>query len=172
MKKQNKLITFATLAIGGFILDMGTKLWAQKALVAEYINPAEQSPFSLNLTLAMNKGSAFGMFTGIPGARWILTAIGIGALFFIYYLYKRPETKSRLYLIGLGILTGGALGNLVDRIIFGHVTDFIQFWGFPSVDILWPWPTFNVADVLLLVGVGLMFIYTLFFAESEKNEKK
>ena len=173
MKFKKKPVIFISLLVSGFALDILTKIWANSTLKQEFINPDKQSHFSFNFTLAYNKGAAFGMLNSVSGGRWILTVVGILALFAIYYFYKRPESKSRLYLIGLALVAGGALGNLVDRIFMGKVTDFIQFWGTPSIKTTWPWPTFNVADIILVVGVGLMLIYSFIpQPEFEKKSKK
>jgi len=165
MNKQKNSILFLVIALGGFVIDIGSKLWAQSALTQDYLDPAKVEPFTFRLTLAFNHGSAFGMFSGVSGGRWILSVIGVAAMYFIYYLYRRPESNHRLYLVGLALVAGGALGNLVDRIVFGKVTDFFQMYLFRSIAITWPWPTFNVADVLLLAGVGCLMIFS-FMPES------
>jgi len=166
MDKKKKLIIFMLIAAGGFVVDIATKLWAQSALTQDYLDPAKVEPFTFRLTLAFNHGSAFGMFSGLTGGRWILSIIGLAAMYFIFYLSRRPESRHNLYLIGLALVAGGALGNLADRIVFGKVTDFLQVWLFRSIPITWPWPTFNVADVLLLAGVGCMMIFS-FMPESK-----
>jgi len=160
MDKYKNLITFLAIAVGGFTLDMATKFWAQSALSQDYLNPDRVEPFTFRLTLAYNHGSAFGMFSGVAGGRWILSVIGLAAMYFIYYLYRRQEIRFKLYRVGLALVAGGALGNLVDRILFGRVTDFVQMWLFRSIPITWPWPTYNVADVLLLAGVGCLLIFS------------
>ncbi|MBU1219285.1 signal peptidase II [Myxococcota bacterium] len=172
MDKKKKLIIFLAIALSSFAVDIGSKLWAQKAVAQKYMNPDSQSSFSINFNLAFNKGSAFSFLSGVSGSRWILTVINFFALGFIYYLYRRKESEDRIFLIGLAFITGGALGNMIDRIIFGHVTDFIQFWGFKSVKMMWPWPTFNVADIVLVIGVGLMLIYSFRADAAEKKDKK
>ncbi len=160
MDRKKKLIVFLCIAGIGFILDMGSKLWAQNALTQDYLDPSKVSPFTFRLTLAFNHGAAFGFLSDVASGRWILIIVGTLAMYFIYYLYKRPESNHRLYLVGLALVAGGAMGNLVDRIIFGRVTDFVQMWLFPSIRITWPWPTYNVADVLLLGGVGCLLIFS------------
>ena len=168
--KKKKLIIFLSLLIISFVLDMGSKTWANATLSQKYLNPSVQHPFSFYLNLAYNKGAAFSLFSNVPGGRWILSIFGLFAMGFIYYLYKRPESDNKLFLYGLGLVGGGALGNIVDRIIFGHVTDFIQVWVHPSIKIAWPWPTFNVADVVLLIGISLMMLFSLTYKESEKEK--
>lgn len=160
MSKNKNWFIFLAIACTGFALDIATKLWAQAALTQDYLDPAKVEPFTFRFTLAYNHGSAFGMFSNVAGGRWILSVIGLAAMYFIYYLYRRPESRHRLYLVGLALVAGGALGNLADRIVFGRVTDFVQMWLFRSISITWPWPTYNVADVLLLAGVGCLLIFS------------
>jgi signal peptidase II len=161
VEQRKKVTIFVLLVVICFALDMGSKIWAQNAVSSSYLDPDTQSSFSMNLNLAFNKGSAFGMFNKTSGGWWFLSIFGLVALYFIYYLFRRPESDHKIYLVGLGFIGGGALGNLVDRIIFGKVTDFLQFWGTPSIEITWPWPTFNVADIALVAGVILLMIYSM-----------
>ncbi|PKN45096.1 MAG: hypothetical protein CVU59_10010 [Deltaproteobacteria bacterium HGW-Deltaproteobacteria-17] len=72
----------------------------------------------------------------------------------------------RNFLVWRKLAIPSLLGNLADRIVFGKVTDFLQMWLFRSIPITWPWPTFNVADVLLLAGVGCLMIFS-FMPESK-----
>ncbi len=170
--KKKKIMLFIALILGSFVADIGTKVWAQKTLTAKYINPKTQSSFRINFNLAYNRGAAFSLGSNMTGGRWLLTLIRLAALGFIYYLFTRPEANHKLFLTGLGLVGGGALGNLVETIIFGKVTDFIQFWGTPAVQQTWPWPTFNVADVVLLVGVGLMLVYSFVAPKTAKKGRE
>jgi signal peptidase II len=106
------------------------------------------------LRYSENPGVAFGMFQKLPGGRIILTVVAFIALaLVISYLRKTDATQRRLQ-VALGLIFGGAVGNLIDRIALGAVTDFLV------VDVgIWPlnpWPAFNVADAALVIGVGLM----------------
>jgi signal peptidase II len=117
--------------------------------------------------LSMNPGSAFGLFSSQGGARVFLSIVGIVAVGgMIYMLYKsRPDQKVLHW--ALALVAGGAVGNLIDRIYFGVVTDFI-LWRYHSKE----WPVFNIADVVLVVGVGLMFIDIQKEGKREKALKK
>lgn len=178
MNEKKHALQFWLLAAGGFVLDMGSKLWAQAFLSQEQLDPEKVRPFTMRLTLAYNQGASFGMLSGVSAGRWILTVLGLLAIYFIYYMYQRPEKRFALYRVGLALVAGGALGNLVDRIVFGRVTDFIQMWLFRSIPITWPWPTYNVADVLLLAGVGCLLIFSFMpesralWASQEKKKKE
>ena len=93
------------------------------------------------------------MLQDIPGGRVLLTLLAVGAfLLVLYYLRKTPIDNTRLH-IALGLVGGGAIGNLVDRVIYGKVTDFIV-WKVGAHE----WPAFNIADAALCIGVGLMLL--------------
>src|SRR5262249_51351422 len=106
--------------------------------------------------LSMNPGSAFGLFSSQQGARIGLSVVGIAAGVGVVLVLRQAGAQQGLLHCGLALVAGGAggaVGNLIDRIYFGVVTDFI-LWHYERHE----WPVFNVADVVLVVGVGLMFI--------------
>jgi signal peptidase II len=104
--------------------------------------------------LSMNPGSAFGLFGGIGPeiTRWFLSAIGIAAVFGMIMMMRRAKAEQRVLHLALALVAGGAVGNLIDRAIYSVVTDFV-LWKYKTHE----WPVFNVADVVLVVGVILMF---------------
>ena len=113
----------------------------------------------LNITYVENRGVAFGMFTDM---RWIfvaLTALMIFAIIF-YMFKKRPDGK--FFYVVAGLIIGGGLGNLYDRIVNGYVIDYISLSFFP--------PVCNFADYCITVGVILLIFYVL-FKPSRKNKK-
>lgn len=106
-----------------------------------------------NLVLAYNKGAAFSFLAAQSGwQHYLFTTLGIGAAFFIVYLLKR-HAGQRLFCWALALILGGAIGNVIDRLMYGHVIDFLDFYigG-------WHWPAFNVADSAICLGVAL-FIF-------------
>jgi len=114
--------------------------------------------------LSMNHGSAFGLFANSPGlARVFLSLVGIGAVIAMILMMKKSRDDQRILHWALALVVGGAIGNLLDRVYFGVVTDFV-LWHYHAKE----WPVFNVADVVLVVGVGLMFIDI----QKEKNRDK
>jgi signal peptidase II len=138
------------LSIG---LDQGSKIWARASLRPIYPDVKVVIPGLWEMRYSENTGSAFGLFRGIPGARYLLFVVGIVALWVVYSYLKRAAPEARRLGTELGLLAGGALGNIIDRIFFGRVTDFIV-WKAAGHE----WPTFNVADAALVVGVlGLLF---------------
>ena len=103
--------------------------------------------------LSMNPGSAFGMFSSQNGARIGLSVVGLIAVFGMVWMLRKARSDQKILHWALALVAGGAVGNLIDRMYFGVVTDFV-LWYRGSHE----WPVFNVADVVLVIGVGLMFI--------------
>lgn len=149
-KKHQFFLLAFLLALG---LDQGTKMWARSTLKPIY--PESKTVISgyFEFIYSENPGSAFSLFRGMPGARYFLLIVGIGALAVVgYYLKKAPDASARMG-AELGLLAGGAIGNMVDRAMYGKVTDFIVWRYHTHV-----WPTFNIADAALVIGViGLAF---------------
>jgi len=126
-----------------FILDRLTKYLV---LLADY-QRIELLPF-LALVKVWNRGVAFGLFSSADSANFIFTMATALALGFIFYMSKKAEGFER---VGFGLIWGGALGNLVDRIVFGGVLDFIDLHA-GSLH----WPAFNVADLGITIGVAVL----------------
>jgi signal peptidase II len=134
-------------------LDQGTKIWARKSLAPRRPEVIKVIPGYFELEYAENTGSAFSLLRGRPEARYILFGFGVVALAVVYLYLKKAKPEQARLAAELGLLAGGALGNLIDRAIYGHVTDFI-LWRAGS----YRWPNFNIADAALVIGiVGLMF---------------
>jgi signal peptidase II len=151
---RRKIFLFSVFAALSLVLDQWTK-----ALAREYLRP--RGPMNpkvvvqnfFDLRYAENPGVAFSMFQDLPGGRLLLTILAIGAFaMVIAYLRRTPEGATRLH-VALGLIGGGAIGNLVDRVIYGRVTDFIV-WKKGTLE----WPAFNIADAALCIGVGLMLL--------------
>ncbi|RXZ38115.1 lipoprotein signal peptidase [Oxalobacteraceae bacterium CAVE-383] len=106
-----------------------------------------------NLVLVYNKGAAFSFLASEAGwQRHVLTAVGIGAALFILYLLKR-HAGQRLFCWALALILGGALGNVTDRIVYGHVIDFLDVYVGR-----WHWPAFNIADSAICIGAVLFVL--------------
>ena len=134
-------------------LDQGSKLWARHALHPIYPSVVTVIPGFFELRYSENPGSAFGLFRGVPGARYLLFVVGVAALFIVANILRKARPEAGRLGVELGLLAGGALGNVIDRILYGRVTDFVV-WRVG----LHEWPTFNIADAALVVGViGLLF---------------
>lgn len=147
------------LAVGFAVLlvDQLTKNWARDTFQD---GPVEVIGSWLQFRYSENTGAAFSSFTG---SGQLIGIIGIGVIGFLVLLISR--TSRRTELVALGLILGGALGNLVDRIfrgsgaLDGAVVDWIDWWFIP---------TFNVADAALNVGVALLLIAALFIPESHE----
>ena len=149
MNKIFKIISYFSLFIFTIFLDRITKLLALQSLLSGEKNIF---PF-LNLSLAMNRGVSFGMFhfkttfTFIALATFIFFVI---VAFGVYTVFRFKKNKNIFFET---LVLAGALSNFVDRILYGGVIDFIDFY-ISS----WHWPTFNFADMFIFVGIAGMFI--------------
>ena len=118
----------------------------------------------INITHHKNSGAAFSFLADAGGwQRWFLMLISISVIvIIILWLWQIRHKKQNLLVTGLILVVGGAIGNVIDRILLGHVTDFIQVL-FGS----WAFPTFNIADACISMGAALLIIDTLFFSDKE-----
>jgi signal peptidase II len=140
------------LALAGLIVlvDQLSKLAIERSLDYGDVRPVTGF---FNLVLTYNKGAAFSFLASASG--WqahFLTAIGIAASLFIVYLLARHGNQ-RLFAVALTLILGGAIGNVIDRIAYGHVIDFLDFHAGG-----WHWPAFNVADSAIVGGAVLMVV--------------
>lgn len=151
------LIRRAALVAGTFVVafavDVVTK-WLILNIAMGSSRTIEVAPF-FNLALGFNTGVSFGMFRDLFLERPLLLA-GIKLIIVAGLLVWAMRTKSRLETMSLGLIAGGATGNVVDRLRQGAVTDFLDFHigG-------WHWPTFNMADVMIFIGVFLLIASSL-----------
>lgn len=126
-----------------------------KVTITKLFTYGESLPVTsfFNLVLAYNKGAAFSFLASQSGwQRYFFTGIAIAAVIFIIYLLKR-HAGQRLFCWALALILGGAIGNLIDRVLYGHVIDFLDFYVGK-----WHWPAFNVADMAIVGGAGLFII--------------
>lgn len=138
--------------------DVLTKTWAATHL-SGYPGVVEVWPRFLTLVLAKNRGGAWGLLqtTSENVRRPFFLLVSVAAIAFIMTLYRRLQPRQRSLKWGLPLVLGGALGNVLDRIRYGNVIDFIDAHAVIR-GIERHWPTFNVADIAICVGVGLMAI--------------
>jgi signal peptidase II len=143
------IVSLATLAA-----DIGSKSWAEHRLDG-YPGIIEVWKNHLALILARNRGGAWGLLqsTSENVRRPFFLLVSVAAIAFIMTLYRRLQPQQRALKWGLPLVLGGALGNVFDRIRYGHVIDFIDAHVGEH-----HWPTFNVADIAICVGVGLMAV--------------
>jgi len=108
-----------------------------------------------------NPGAAWGLFADLPESvrRAFFHVVSLAALGFIFFMYRRTEADQRLVRVALALISGGALGNFMDRLVRGYVIDFID-WHWRNQPGM-RWPTFNVADAAICVGVAFMLLDSL-----------
>ena len=151
------MIPLAAIAAVVFALDQVTKAWVLQRLA--HRPPVVVIPDVFDLTLVLNPGVAFGIFSNVPPSwRWLVMVFSLAALALLCAMAIRivPE-GSRVGRFALGLVFGGAAGNLLDRWRFGAVVDFFHvFWRD------YHWPNFNVADSAISVGVILLAIELAF----------
>lgn len=155
------------LAIGGFVLvlDQLTKLWIRSTMPLHTAFPVVDSFF--HVTHVRNSGGAFSFLADAPPEFrlpffFVASAVAIGAL---VHFIRQVEPHQRVLLFALAGILGGALGNLVDRVTIGQVTDFL--------DLHWRgyhWPAFNVADSFITVGVCLLMLHSVFASEDGRHD--
>ena len=154
---------FKKLLFFGFIFDFVLIDQLVKWLIRVNFKPGESPGFPwpgvFEITLSYNQGIAWGMFQG-SGVIFVPVALGI-TFYSIYYLFKNPQ-KSAYFHITLGLLSAGAIGNMIDRLFMGKVTD--MFW-FRLIS----FPVFNIADACITVAGFMLVIYTIFLEKSHSE---
>ena len=151
---------------GVFLLDQATKAWAIRRL--RFGSDMEVIPGFLNFAYAINPGVAFSMFDGYGNTgRWVLSALaGFAAILVLYFFWRTPRSDDRV-LGALALLLAGILGNVVDRVRLGYVIDFIDFQ-FGN----WHYPTFNIADIAICTGAGLLILDMFLTRNDDKDDEK
>ena len=152
-----KWLTLSALVI---ILDQISKLWISN----HFAYGESLAVFSLfNLVLVHNTGAAFNFLSDAGGMqRWLFSAIAIIASIWIVWMLRR-HAQQKLLSFALALILGGALGNLIDRIAYGYVVDFLDFyWG------TYHFPAFNLADSAITCGAALL-LWESFMNKQEQN---
>ncbi|MBM3945172.1 MAG: signal peptidase II [SAR202 cluster bacterium] len=143
------------LAVVGAVigLDQLTKYLVDANMRLGQSIPAEGF---FRLTYTTNSGTIFGLF---PGQTLPLTILSVGAIAFLIYFYRTHPSPTLLMRAAIGVLLGGALGNLIDRLRHGAVIDFVD---------VGPWPIFNIADSAITIGIALIVIIAILTPETKK----
>lgn len=156
------MLKWLWLAFVVIIFDQLTKYIASTSLVM--YTPVAVMPM-FNWTLMHNTGAAFSFLHDAGGwQRWFFAIIAIVVSTVIFLWLKRLQQHEKWLAIALAMILGGAIGNVIDRILLGYVVDFIQIYYQQ-----WYWPAFNIADSAISIGVVMIIIDTL--RESQKNKK-
>jgi signal peptidase II len=157
--------TYLLFSLAVLVLDQWSKWLVERHLPLH--QPKEIIPGFLNFTHVQNTGVAFGMFAanGSSGGTAILTILGLIALTVVGVYFWQTSNKDVLMLTSLSLILGGAIGNLMDRIAAGSVTDFIDaYLG------TYHWHTFNLADSAITVGICLMALEILLSGKRSKAD--
>ncbi|MBY0572001.1 MAG: signal peptidase II [Burkholderiaceae bacterium] len=148
---SSSLIPWLGLATIIILFDQVSKITITKLFA--YAESLSLTSF-FNLTLVYNKGAAFSFLAAESGwQRYFFTAIGLIAAAYITYLLKRHATQ-KLFCAALAMIMGGALGNVIDRLLYGHVIDFLDF----HYQEIYHFPAFNIADSAIVVGAALFIL--------------
>ncbi len=156
---------YLMLALVVIVLDQ-----ISKYLIIDHFQYGERLPVIggfFDLTLLYNPGAAFSFLAGHGGwQRWFFAAIAVAASVFLIYLMRQSRGQV-LFSTALGLILGGAIGNLIDRLVLGHVTDFLLFHSGG-----WHFPAFNLADTAITIGAVLMIgleVFALFRPKVEPS---
>lgn len=146
---NRRLCLGLAIALAVALADQATKWWMAGLILPRQGRPIELLPF-FNLVEVWNRGVSFGMFSGAQSA-WVL--VSVAAVISLGLLWWLARAESALTALSIGLVLGGALGNVVDRLRLGAVFDFLDFHALG-----WHWPAFNLADSAITVGVALLLL--------------
>lgn len=159
-----RLYTLLVLAVLG--LDQLTKYWIMATMHLYEVQ--EVIPGLFNLVYVTNKGAAFSMFASIdsPVRHYFFISVNSLAAIGLTIAAFKMRAQQVFYVISFALIASGAVGNLVDRIRFGAVIDFLDFY-IGS----YHWPAFNVADSSICVGVAILFVLNILEIKNEKDRR-
>lgn len=152
--QRQKWILLAAIFGGVLVWDQWSKQWVLENF--HWGESREVLKGFFNLTYVRNKGAAFGFLHSAPESlrEPFFVIVPVLAICVLSFLYWRLKEGQKLSAIALSLILSGAVGNLIDRMRFGYVVDFLDFY-LPS---LGHWPAFNIADSCIVVGVGILFV--------------
>jgi lipoprotein signal peptidase len=165
MSRYGRSLTALGIVAGLIVLaaDQGSKWWVLHGLDLPAIGQRVLLPV-LNLTMVWNRGVTFGLFNGNESwwGHLALAVIALAVVVALWFWLRRAE--SRVVAIAVGAIGGGAVGNVIDRLRFGAVVDFIDF----HIG-AWHWYVFNIADSAIVCGVAALILENLFSAQHGRN---
>ncbi len=153
------------LSVLVIVLDQASKHWFEHNL--SLYEQIVVIPDLFSWTLAYNKGAAFSFLADQDGwQRWFFALVALVASVVLFIWMKRLKSHERLLAAGLALVLGGALGNLYDRVVLGHVVDFILVhW-----QNRWFFPAFNLADSAITVGAGILILDMIVNRKEQTND--
>ncbi|MBE1236413.1 lipoprotein signal peptidase [Phaeovibrio sulfidiphilus] len=157
---RRPLLWGGLLALLVIAADQASKVW----IAFELMNPPRTIEITgfFNLVLVYNTGVSFGLFSN--GSPWSVYALaGLALLVCVALLWWLRRVETRAQMLALGLIVGGAFGNVVDRLVYGAVVDFLDVHAFGH-----HWPAFNVADSAICVGAAFL-VYDAFFARKTRD---
>ena len=143
------------LSVAVAVLDQLSKVAATTQLVV--YQPVAIAP-QVNFTLVYNAGASFGILSSASGwQRWFFIALAVAVSVYLYRWLQQLAVDARVTAASIALIIGGAVGNAIDRVVLGHVVDFIDvYYG------RYHWPTFNFADTAITLGVVMVVVTVLF----------
>ncbi|MCL5878754.1 MAG: signal peptidase II [Deltaproteobacteria bacterium] len=159
---KQRLINLISIAVVVVLLDQATKYFVVHYLSSRVVI----IPGFLDLVSVYNRGVAFGMFNSgqCIFRTTLLTVLSVAVFFVLFFVYLFSKDMTRLSMVALSLIMGGAIGNVIDRLRLGYVVDFIDAFVKNT-----HWPAFNVADSAITVGAILLAIDLLFSGKSKKQ---
>jgi len=146
-------------------LDQGTKILAEYYL--ELYRQVEILPF-MNLTLMQNEGAAFSFLADAGGwQRWFFVVLTVVITVFLLRWLRSLSDYERWLAIAIALIIGGAIGNLIDRVQYGYVIDFLDFHAMG-----WHWPAFNIADSAIFIGATIVVWDAIFGSDALTHNKR
>ncbi|MFI3219183.1 MAG: signal peptidase II [Methylococcales bacterium] len=145
------MLKWLGLSLLAIVLDQGSKLIIDSSMQLYQSIPVLPS---FNLTYVHNTGAAFSFLSEAGGwQRWFFAGLALGISIIIAIWLSRLQKHETLLAVSLSLILGGAVGNLIDRLAYGYVIDFLDvYYG------TWHWPAFNIADSAITLGVALMLL--------------
>ncbi len=171
---NRKTLIFTTVCVLGIVLDQITKYWV-RAHLALHVDEINVIPDFFSLVHAENPGAAGGFLRNFEYRQYVFLGFTVIAVSVIINLWRSLPSTERFMSFTLGLILSGAIGNAIDRVHKQTVTDFLRVYTENATLKPWlierfgtnEWPSFNVADSALVVGVSLFMIHYLFIEEKE-----
>jgi len=165
LKKSDSPIMPLAWLLGVVLLDQATKALVMDRFAMFELLPV--IPGLFDLTYLTNTGAAFGMLAGAKSV-WrqvFFVGVAVAAIGVMVFSYRQFRSQGRIFVHAIGLIAGGAVGNLIDRLRFGAVVDFLYFHLGTHY-----WPAFNVADSAITVGVCLFILGTILYPPQESEK--
>jgi signal peptidase II len=179
-----KIALFAAVAVGMTVLDQVTKIWIRNNLELYYARtgvPRSEKEITvidgwLSIIHAENPGAAFGFLNDSPYRMYVFAGFTVVALVVLGRMFFELPADDRFQNVALGMVVSGAIGNAIDRVLYQSVTDFVKMYTEHPTLAPWlkerlgsaEWPTYNVADVAIVVGLVMFGIHYLFLEKDEE----